>query len=180
MMSIPVSTFAAENNHENVVYETPVESEKFVDPAPVNTTLPYVSGIARANNYGERHVLSKTFTTKKTVTSIPSGQPGLGYVGKPGKKTTVFLFSGGGGSQKFTVTINAKAVTFTAELGRVTLSGGGIAKQVPMRNGKFKIKLTKYYTIESKKYDVYKQNEYQYSYMKHETQYALDDEWIQV
>lgn len=159
MMSIPLATFAAENNTENIIQEDAIISEKFVDSNLVGSSLDKSTsnGMVRANNYGERQVTSANYTTRKTVYVTPTGQPGLGYRRNPNAKigVNVIFFSTGGSSTKFTVTVNYKAVTFTAETGRTTTKGNGYGDLVPAKAGNYRFQFIKYYTIKLKKIDVY-------------------------
>ena len=63
----------------------------------------------------------------------------------------VFFFKSGGSSQKFTVTINYKSFTFTAETGKTASHGSGYLRIVPSTSGRYRFQFIKNYTIKSKK-----------------------------
>lgn len=87
------------------------------------------------NNHGESQVTTN-LTTYKTVYVTPTGQPSLGYEGDSG--ATVFFFETGGNSTKFTVKIDYKNVTFTAETGKSKSSGSGYSDKVPSSSGRYR------------------------------------------
>ena len=176
ILAAPFPAFAADGNSENLVRENTIVTDKFIDENLVGTVLP--NRIVPFNNQGESQVTSGNYTTKKTVTVTPTGQPGLGYEGKSGGM--VFFFKSGGSSQKFTVTINYKSFTFTAETGKTASHGSGYGASVPSTSGRYRFQFIKNYTIKSKKIDVYKYNVYQYSYYVHDPQYSLSHKWVKI
>lgn len=176
ILAAPFPAFAADSNSENLVRENTIVTDKFIDENLVGTVSP--NRIVPFNNQGESQVTSGNYTTKKTVTVTPTGQPGLGYEGKSGGM--VFFFKSGGSSQKFTVTINYKSFTFTAETGKTASYGSGYGASVPSTSGYYRFQFIKNYTIKSKKIDVYKYNVYQYSYYVHDPQYSLSHKWAKI
>ena len=170
-----VPTFAAVNNNEKIYYENSITTDKFIDPNLIGTTEP--NAITPFNNYGESQV-TKNLETNKTVYVAPTGQPGLGYEGGSGAQ--VFFFETGGNSVKFTVKIDLKNVTLTAETGKTRSSGSGYSARVPSSSGKHKFEFIKYYKIKTKKIDVYKYGVYQYTYYVHDPQYSLSHRWVKL
>lgn len=90
------------------------------------------------------------------------------------------FFQYGGNSHKFTVTIDYKTVTLTAETGKMSGSGIGYTTTVPYKSGYYKFEFIKEYKIITKKYDIYKYNEYLYSVYVHDAGYALSHRWVRV
>lgn len=182
IISSQISVYATSSNDEVGYIEETVISEKFIDPELVGTyrkiTVPK-NNLVMLNNYGESHRKSGEYTTYKTVYVTPTGQPGLGYEGGSGDDS-VFFFETGGSSIKFSVTIDYKVVSFTAETGASATYGHGHISRIPEKSGRYKFEFIKNYTIKSKKYDVYKYNEYKYSYYTHDPQYSLGKRWVKL
>ncbi len=82
ILAAPFPAFAADSNSENLVRENTIVTDKFIDENLVGTVSP--NRIVPFNNQGESQVTSGNYTTKKTVTVTPTGQPGLGYEGTSG------------------------------------------------------------------------------------------------
>lgn len=178
-----VSSHAVADSIENdeLIHEQTIVSERFVDPALVGTAKGPVdqeNQIIPFNVYGERHELKDTYVTNRTVYVQPTGQPGNGYVGGSGAWITFFDY--GGDSYNFTVTVEFKIFSFTTDTGAVSGSGIGYSAQVPNFKNNYRFEFEKYYTIKTKKYDVYKYNIYQYSYYIQDADYSLDHRWVVV
>ena len=178
--SIPSPTFAVDMNTESsktVYQEDTVDSEFFRDPNLVGETLP--ASVEPRGNYGERTVISDVFYSYPLVIVEPEGQPSGGYAG--GSGATVFFFSSGGKSHKFTLTIDYKNFTFTAETGSESSSGSGYGAKVPGNPGAYKFQFKKYYTIKTTKIDVYLAGDvYSHSFYRHESTYTLSHEWKKI
>lgn len=174
--SMGVELYNADENGKQVFKDPTVVSEHFVNPALVGTTNP--DGIMPLDYYNEIPYVRETITTNKPVYVTPTKQPSLGYRG--GSGATVFFFSTGGSSTKFTVTINSELVTFTAETGVTASSGSGYAAQVPDGAEDYRFQFIKYYVITSKIVDVYQYGQYKYTYVLHDPQYSLGHRWVKV
>lgn len=168
--------FAATIDND-VIYEERIIGDTFVDPELVGTTY-HSDGIMPMDFYNEIPIVSKTFTTRKTVYVTPTGQPSLGYEG--GEGNFVFFFETGGSSYKFTVSIDTKYVTFTAETGKTSSTGSGYGKMLPKAPGRYRFEFIKNYVITTKKVDVYQYSLYKYSYYIHDPQYSLGSRWVVV
>ena len=177
IFSLCIPANAAEINNDQLIREEFIYSDTFVDPALVGTSYP--GEIALFDAYGERHIVAEKYTTYKTVYVAPINQPSLGYVGNSG--ATVFFFHNNGSSFNFSITVEAKIFTITADTGYTSETGGGYAAPVPSLNGRFRFEFIKYYTIVTKKCDVYGGGDaYLYSYYVHEPEYALSHRWIRL
>lgn len=73
----------------------------------------------------------------------------------------------------FTITVDAKYFTFTAETGKNASNGSDYGASVPSAAGKYRFDFIKDYVISTKKVDVYQYSEYKYSYYTHDPQYSL-------
>lgn len=171
-----VGVCSTDENGEQIFKDPAVVSEYFIDPALVGTTNP--DGIMPLDAYNEIPRVREIITTNETVYVTPTQQPSLGYRG--GSGATVFFFSTGGSSVKFTVTIDSKLATFTAETGKTASSGSGYAAQVPDGTGNYKFEFIKYYVITTKIVDVYQYGLYLRSYELHDPQYSLGHRWVKV
>ncbi len=176
LSSLAVPAFAATESNTQVFKEATITGEKFVDPALVGMAMP--GGVMPLDDYNEIPVVRDTLSTKETVYVTPSGQPSLGYKG--GNDAFVFFFSTGGGSVKFTVTINMEAVTFTAETGKTATNGQGYGAYLPSESGNYQFQFIKDYVITTKIIDVYQHGIYKYTYMIHDPQYSLGHRWVKL
>lgn len=180
---LPINADSLKNEEgAEVFYEDSIVSDTFVDEDLIGQ-IPQIAITLSSGANGESQVTSEKFTNKKTVIVTPTGQPSDGYQGcaTGSEQDRVFFFKTGGSSVKFTVEIDYKNVKFTAETGKSTSSGSGISSAIPYGSKKtFKFQFIKYYTISSKKIDVYKYGEYQYSYYVHSPSYSLGRRWVQV
>lgn len=171
-----VELYGADQNSKQIFKDTAVEGEHFIDPALVGTTNP--DGIMPLDRYNEIPYVREIITTNQTVYVTPTKQPPLGYRG--GSGATVFFFSAGGSSVKFTVTINSELVTFSTETGVANSSGSGYAAPVPDGTGNYRFEFIKYYVITSKIVDVYQYGQYKESFVTHNPEYSLGHRWVKV
>lgn len=176
LLSIAVPVAATAETDKQLFVEPTIVGDKFVDPILVDTTYP--GDVMPLDNYNEIPVVTDTITSYKTVSVTPTEQPPLGYKG--GSGGIPFFFSEGGKSVDFTVTIEAKNVTFTAKTGIYSRNGAGYAAPVPAEKGNYRFQFVKEYVITTKKTDVYQYGLYKYSYMTHDPKYSLDHQWIKL
>lgn len=176
LFSLGTPAFAAAIDNSRVFQDPVVREEVYIDPELVGTKMP--GDIMVIDDYNEIPVVKETIVTEETVYVTPAGQPSLGYEG--GSGATVFFFSSGGSSVKFTVTIATQNVTFKAETGKSTSSGQGYAAPVPSARGRYRFDFIKYYVITTKLVDVYQYGIYKYSYKVHDPQYSLSHRWVRL
>lgn len=163
------------NENGKQIFRDPViVSDYFIDPALIGSTNP--SSIMPLDDYNEIPVVREVLTTNKDVYVTPIEQPSLGYKG--GSGGSAFFFSTGGSSVKFTVTINYKLATFTAETGKAVTTGSGYGAPIPAGTGNYRFQFIKYYVITSKIVDVYQYGEYKHSYTLHFPEYSLGHRWV--
>lgn len=169
------------NENDELIHEATIISEKFIDPELVGTKLSEVdpsNQVTTFNAYGERHVLSATFTTKKIVYVRPTGQPELGYAGGTG--AIISFIKIGGSTFKFSVTVDAKPFTFVTETGKATYTGTAYSAPVPKYAGNYAFEFVKDFVITTRKYDIYKYTSYQYSIYVHDPAYSLRHKWVKL
>jgi len=73
-----------------------------------------------------------------------------------------------------------KNIEFTAETGKTKSYGSGYGDKVPSKSGYYKFEFIKYYTIRTKKIDVYKYGEYKYTYYVYDPSYSLSHRWVRL
>lgn len=170
----PVS--ATTENNGQIFREKTIISENFIVPELVGTTIS--SEITTFDYYNEIPVVGDEFEEQKTVYVTPTGQPTLGYEG--GSGAFIFFFSSGGSTTTFTVTIDAKNFSFTAETGTTSSNGQGYGDYVPSDAGRHRFEFIKHYVIHTKRIDVYQYSEYKYSYYIHDPQYSLSHRGVKL
>jgi hypothetical protein len=124
-------------------------------------------------------VVGDIFTTNKVVYVYPDDQPSRGFEGTADAYATFFYTSGS--SLTFTITVDTKYFTFTAETGYYSSTGGAYTARIPTSSGRYRLKFKKDYIIRTVRYDVYSGGDvYEYSYYTHDPEYSLSHSWVKV
>lgn len=176
LVSFGIPAFADASGLGEMIPGETIIGEKYVAPGRIG--LPYPNAAVPLDDYNEIPVVRDTIETKKTVYVTPAGQPSLGFEG--GNGGFVFFYHTGGNSVKFSVTINAKLVTFYAETGKQTSDGAGYCAQIPMTSGRYQFQFQKNYVITTKIIDVYQYGQYKYSYETHSAPYSVGYRWVKL
>lgn len=136
VITLATPAMAVESRPQQWFTEEPIYSEKFIDPELADNKATIDPNSIDLYNYGERTEIVDVFETKKTVYVTPTGQPSLGY--EEAEDGYVFFFHTSGGTANFTITVDYKSFTFTAETGYATSSGSGNAYRIPTTDGRYR------------------------------------------
>lgn len=124
----------------------------------------YDSSISRSPRYGEREQITVIKTEMEKVYVTPSGQLPGGLCFPTGG--SIIINPNKGGNQSISVGVSWGVVSVAVSTGAVVSkeSVGGVAVKFPADNHYYQVDIERTMRIERHKVDVYKYNEYQYTY----------------